>query len=160
MTVLNKKSHYIVRFNIHKFLKKLFYWLCYYSCPISPPPSLPSALHTPSHPHSSPLVHVHGLFFVFYISCTILTLPLPSPPPPFSTYHLCYLFSVYFPPFSPLHHLPTDNPLCDLHFWGSVPVLVICLVCFCVLVSVVDSYEFVVILLFIFFIIFFLGKSL
>ena len=50
----------------------------------------------------------------------------------FSTYHLCCLFPVPFPPLSPLH-FPTDNPPCDLHFCDSVPVLVVCLVCFCFL---------------------------
>ena len=64
--------------------------------------------------------------------------------------------------FSP-NVLPTDNPPCDLHFCGSVPVLVVCLVCFCFylfLGSVVDSCKFAVILLFIFLIFFFLDKSL
>ena len=75
-------------------------------------------------------------FFGFYISYTILTLPL------FSTYHLCYLFSVPFPPLFPSHS-PYDNPPCDLHFCDSVPILVVCLVCFCFL-DLVDSYEFVV----------------
>ena len=42
-------------------------------------------------------------FFDFYISYTIPTLPL------FSTYHLCYLFSVPFPPLSHSHS-PIDNP--------------------------------------------------
>ena len=43
--------------------------------------------------------------------------------------------------FSPiLPHLPADNPPCDLHFCDSVPVLVVCLVCFCLcLGSVVNS---------------------
>ena len=61
-------------------------------------------------------------FFGFYISYTILNLPCL-----FSTYHLCYLFSVPFPPLS-LSHSLTDNPPCDLHFCDSVPVLVVCLV--------------------------------
>ena len=51
----------------------------------------------------------------------------------FSTYRLCYLFSVPFPTLSSPNS-PTDNPACDLHFCGSVPVLVVCLVCFCFLV--------------------------
>ena len=76
----------------------------------------------------------------------------------FSTYHLCYLFSVPFHPFSPSHS-PVDNPSCDLHFCGSVPVLVVCLV-FVFLGSVVDGFEFVVILLLVFLIIFFLDRSL
>ena len=45
----------------------------------------------------------------------------------FCTYHLCFLFPVPFPTFPPLP-FPTENPPCDLHFSGSVPVLVVCLV--------------------------------
>ena len=58
-------------------------------------------------------------------------------------------FLIHLSPFS----LPTDNPPCDLHFCDSVPILVVCLVCFCFyfLGSAVDSCEFVVILLFIVF---------
>ena len=96
-----------------------------------------------SHFHPfTPLHHAHPLppTFPSYSSCpwvilisslasTFLTLFLPTPCL-FSTYHLCYLFSVPFPPLSPSHS-PVDNPLCDLHFCGSVPVLVVCLVCFC-----------------------------
>ena len=40
------------------------------------------------------------------------------------------VFPVPFPPLSPSHS-PVDNPPCDLHFCGSVCVLVVCLVCFC-----------------------------
>ena len=55
-------------------------------------------------------------------------------------------YYLYLPfPFPPL--LLTDNFPCDLYFCDSVPVLVVCLVF--VFVSVVDSCEFVVILLFI-----------
>ena len=72
---------------------------------------------------------------------------------------LCFLFYVPFPRSSP-HH--TDNLPSDLHFCDSVPVLVICLGCFCFvfLGSIVDSSEFVAILLFIVLIFFFLDKSL
>ena len=63
------------------------------------------------------------------LASTFPTLFLPSPCL-LSTYHLCYLFSVPFPPFSPSHSL-IDNPPCDLHFCGYVLVLVVCLVCFC-----------------------------
>ena len=54
--------------------------------------------------------------------------------------------------------LPADNPPCDLHFCDSVPLLVVCLVhCFfCFLGSVVNSCQFVVILLFIVFYLLFL----
>ena len=63
------------------------------------------------------------------LASTFPTLFLPSPCL-FSTYHLCYLFSVPFPLFSP-SQFPIDNPPCDLHFCGSVSVLVVCLVFFC-----------------------------
>ena len=74
----------------------------------------------------------------------------------FCTYLLCFLISVLYP----CPPLPTDNPPFDRYIYDSVPVLVVCLVCFCFLDSVVDSREFVVILLFIVLIIFFLNKSL
>ena len=48
----------------------------------------------------------------------------------FCTYHLCFLFPVPLSPFSPLPLHPV-NPPCDLHISDSVPVLVVCLVCFC-----------------------------
>ena len=92
------------------------------------PPSLHSILPTPlSHilPYSSCpwVIHISSLASTF----PILFLPSLCL---FSTYHLCYLFSVPFPPLS-LSHSPVDNPPCDLQFCGSVPVLVVCLVCFC-----------------------------
>ena len=64
-------------------------------------------------------------FFGFYISYTILTLPL-------SIFHLSSMLLILctFPPLS-LSHSPVDTPPCDLHLYGSVPVLVVCLVCSC-----------------------------
>ena len=117
-----------------------------------------------------PLCPAHALPLIFppFSSCpwVILISSLASAflilfltsPCLFSTYHFCYLFPVPFPPLSPSHSL-TDNPPCDLHFCDSVPVPVVCLVCFC-LGLVVNSCEFVVILLFIVLIFFFLGNSL
>ena len=124
------------------------------------PPSLHSILPTPSLPHSPlqfmSMGHTYK-FFGFYISYTILNLLLSFFYLPFVLLILCT-----FPPLP--FHFPTDNPPCDLHFCDSVPVLVVCLVhfwfCFHFLGSVVDSCEFVVILLFIVLIIFFSGKSL
>ena len=79
-------------------------------------------------------------FFGFYISYTILTLSL-------SIFHLSSMLLIpgTFPPLSPSHS-PIDNPPCDLHLYGSVPVLVVCLVCSCfVLGVVVNNCEFAVI---------------
>ena len=103
------------------------YWLCYYSCPISAP-SLNSILPTPSLPHSPPYSSCPWVILISSLASTFPTLFLPSPCL-FSTYHLCYLFSVPFPPLSPSRP-PADNPPCDLHFCGSVSILVVCLVFF------------------------------
>ena len=74
------------------------YWLCYCSCPISPPHSNPSCPPPPSHipPYSS----CPWVIFISSLASTFPTLFLPSPCL-FSTYHLCYLFSVPFPPSPP-----------------------------------------------------------
>ena len=96
-------------------------------------------------------------FFGFSISYTILN---HTNPRLFSTYHLCFLFPVPFPLFSPLP-IPTDNLPCDLHFCYSVPVRVVCLLCFCFCSCFFFLVQLliVVILLFIF-LIFLLDKSL
>ena len=86
---------------------------------------------TPLHPAHPPPSHIPPLqfmsmghtykFFGFYISYTILTLPL-------SIFHLSvklFILCTFTPP------SPIDNPPCDLHFCGSVSVLVVCLVFFC-----------------------------
>ena len=123
-------------------------------------PFIPLITVPASHHHSPTLVHVHisGLtykFFCFFISHTILNLLLYILYLPFML-----LIPCTFPPLSPLP-LPPDNPLCGLYFCESVPVLVDCLIHFYFLDSVVDSCEFVVILLFVFLIFFFfLDKSL
>ena len=61
---------------------------------------------------------------------------------------------------SDVYKRQADNTPRDLHFYDSVPVLVVCLgffcFCFCFLDSVVDSCEFVAILMFIVLIFFFL----
>ena len=96
----------------------------------------------PFHHPFTPLHPAHRLppTFPRYSSCpwvilisslasTFPTLFLPSTCL-FSTYHLCYLFSVPFPPLSPSQS-PINKPPCDLHFCGYVSVLVVCLVFFC-----------------------------
>ena len=90
---------------------------------------------TPLHP-AHPLPPTFPLYsscpWVIHISSLASTFPTLFIPSPclFSTYHLCYLFSVPFPPLSPSHS-PVGNPPWDLHFCGSVPVLVVGLDCFC-----------------------------
>ena len=95
-------------------------------------------------------------FFGFIISCTILNLPLSILYLPFMLLIPCTFSPILLP------HLPIDNPPCDLHFCDSVSVLVVCLVrlVFVSLGSVVDSCEFIVILLLLSSIFFFLDKSL
>ena len=59
------------------------------------------------------------------------TSPLASPFPILSLTFLCLLAPTNYVSYSQyLFLLPTDNPPCDLHFCDSVPVLVVCLVCF------------------------------
>ena len=77
------------------------------------PPSFPSTLCTPSYLHSPPSCPwVIYMFFGFYISYTILNLPLSILYLPFMLLILC-TFSPSLPTQS-----PTDNPPCDLHFCG------------------------------------------
>ena len=89
--------------------------------------------HRPAHPLPpalpSPFSSCPWVAHVSSLASTFPMLFLPSLCL-FCTYHLCFLFHVPFPLFSPLL-LPAENPPCDLHFCGSVPVLAVCLVCFC-----------------------------
>ena len=101
-------------------------------------PPLPLA--SPPHTYFISMGHTYK-FFGFYISYTILTLPL-------SIFHLSFMLHILctFPPISP-SHFPVDNPPCELHFCGSIPVLVVCLVCFCFCLGVVvNNCEFAAIL--------------
>ena len=86
----------------------------------------------PAHPLPPTFPPYSSCPWVMHISSLASTFSIQFLPSPclFSTYHLCYLFSVPFPPLSPSHS-PAANPPCDLHFCDSFPVLVICLVCFC-----------------------------
>ena len=107
--------------------------------------------------YSSPYIYLLFGFSISHTILTILNLPLSVFYLPFMLLVPCTFSSIF-----PLA-FPTDNPLCDLNFCDSVPVLVVCLVYvlgFFFLGSFVDSCEFVVILLFIVLIIFFLDKSL
>ena len=94
--------------------------LSHFLSPYSPPPCTPPPTRIPPLWFMS-MGHTYK-FFGFYISYTVLTLPL-------SIFHLPFMLLILCT-FSPSHS-PVDNPPCDLHFCGSVPVLVVCLVCFC-----------------------------
>ena len=117
-------------------------------------PSLPGTPHLLQH---SPL---SSCSWVMHISpsaapCPILFLISPCL---CCTYQLCFLTPEVFSPFS-LFPLPNDNSPNDLHIYDSVSVQFVCLVCF--LDSVVDSCEFIAILMFIVLIFFFfLNKSI
>ena len=101
-----------------------------YSCPVFFfIPLSPSSLQPTSSSIPAPLSSCPWVIHISSLASTFPILFLPSLCL-FSTYHLCYLFSVPFPPLSPSHS-PVDNTSCDLHFCGSVPVLVVCLVCLC-----------------------------
>ena len=86
----------------------------------------------PAHPLPPTFPPYSSCPWVIHISSLASTFPILFLPSPclFSTYYLCYLFSVPFPPLSPSQS-PIDNPPCDLHFCGSVSVLVVCLAFFC-----------------------------
>ena len=92
------------------------------------PPFTP--LH-PAHPIPPTFPPYSSCPWVIHISSLASTFPILflTLPRLFSTYHLYYLFSVPFPPLSPSHS-PVDYPPYDLHFGGSVPVLLVCLDCF------------------------------
>ena len=91
------------------------------------PPFIPLC---PAHPLPPSFPLFSSCPWVIHISSVASTFPILflTSPCLFSMYHLCYLFSV---PFPPPPHSPANNPSCDLHFCDSVPGLVVCLVCFC-----------------------------
>ena len=101
--------------------------------------------------------------WVVHISSSASPFPIMflTSPCLFCTYQLCFLIPVHFPSFSSFP-LSADNPPDDLHTYDSVSVMIVCLLyfCFCFIDSVVDSYGFVVILMFIVLIFFFLSKSI
>ena len=121
-------------------------------------PLFTSALHPTSHQHPSPLSSCPGVVHLSSLASPFPILFLASPCL-FCIHHLCFLFLVPFHPF----FLPL-SPLITLHVI-SISVVLFLLQLFAqfvfvfVLGVVVNNCEFVVILLFIFFIFFFLHKS-
>ena len=81
----------------------------------------------PAAPLSPAFLSLSSCPWVVQISSLTSTLPILffTSPCLFCTYHLCFLFPVPFPPFSPLP-FRADKPPCDLHFCDSGPVLVVC----------------------------------
>ena len=123
--------------NKHLLMWKLFYFIFYFKCilliillklshiflpyislcPVTPSsPAFPAYFMSMDHTYK---------FFGFSISYTILNLPLSILYLPIMLPITCTVTSFSLLP------LPTDNPPCDLHFCDVVPVLVVCLVCFC-----------------------------
>ena len=86
----------------------------------SPPPGIPPPIIIPS-PYFMSMGHTYK-FFGFYISHTILNLPL-------SIFYLPFMILIPCT-FSPILSPPTDNPPQNLYFCESVPVLVVCSVHF------------------------------
>ena len=115
--------------------------------PLHPAIPDPPALLAPALSSCPLVVHISSLASPFPI------LFLTSPYLVF-TYQFLLLNPCTFSPISPF---PTDNPPNDLHIYDSVPVLLLCLVCF---LDSDDSCKCVVILMFIVLTFFFLNKSL
>ena len=88
-------------------------------------PLFPSALYPPPIIIPSPYIYILCTykFFGFYISHTVLNLPLSILYLPFMLLIPCT--------FSPILPLPTDNPPWDLHFCESIPVHLFSSFCFC-----------------------------
>ena len=137
----------------------IFYWLCYYSC------SIFSSLYPPSfctsHPPAVFPIPLSSCPWVVHISSLASPFPVLYFTSPLSIFYLLFMLLISCT-FSPILSPPpaAENPPCDPFLWFC-SCSSCCFVCFCFLGSVVDSYEFVIILLFmvsIFF--FFLGKFL
>ena len=112
------------------------YRFCYYSCP--PPPSTPNSLQWSHLLCSCPWVmHISYLatpFPILFLTCPCL----------FYNYQFVFFNPFTFSPI-PQDCLPTGHHSNVLHFYDSVSVLQVCLVCF--LDSIVDSYVFVAIVI-------------
>ena len=138
--------------NGFSFLFKKIYFVDYVIIVLSifplgpPPPSTPISSSNPPPPlRIYPWVlHISSLAIPFPI--LFLTPPVYLDLPIFASYSL-HLLPI--PPFP----FPTDNPPNDLHVYDSVPVLLHCLVSY--LPSIIDSCEFIAILMFIVLIFFF-----
>ena len=96
-------------------------------------PLFPSTLHLSSLQHyAPPPLHLSSgpYVWVIHISSLDSTFPILFLTSPYFVPTNYASYSLYLTPSSP-HCLPIDNPPYDLHFCGSVPVLVVHLVCSC-----------------------------
>ena len=116
-----KKSISLFLFLLKYTLLVMLLQLSHFFPPLFPLHPTPSSI--PSSFSSCPwVIHTSSLVSPFPI--LFLTSPYSVP-----TNYASH--SLYLPlPLAP-HPLPADNPPCDLHFCYSLPVLVVCLVCFC-----------------------------
>ena len=149
--LLHRSLHVFFLFALCFFVFLIFIDYAIIVVPFPPLHSTPPCPPPPSH-ITPPFSSYPWVILISSLASPFPILFLPSPCL-FSTYHVCYLFSVPFPPLSPSQS-PIDKLPCDLHLYGSVPVLVVCLVCSCF------CFRCGCFLLFIFFIFFFLDKSL
>ena len=94
-------SHLIFSFNSHRYYCSFKYILLIVLLQLSHLPPFPP-LHSahPLSPTFPPFSSCPWVILISSLASTFLILFLPSPCL-FSTYHLCYLFSVPFPPLSP-----------------------------------------------------------
>ena len=83
----------------------------------------------PTHPPAF-LLPLTSCPWVVYISYLASPLPILFLTPPVYLYLPILLLIPCTSPPVLLLPLPIDNPACDLHFCDSIPVLVVCLVCF------------------------------
>ena len=116
--MLNQLSH--TGQGIHLFIYLLLkYILLIMLLPLSHSPPFYSPLPCIRHPTCIPLRLV-SCPWVVHISSSTSSCPalFLTSPCVFSTDHLCFLFPVDFPPFSPLP-IPADNPPRDIHFYIS-----------------------------------------
>ena len=109
------------------FLFKKIYFIVYAITVVPFPPFTP--LH-PAHPLPPTFPPYSSRPWVIHISSLASTFPILFLPCPYFLPTIYATYSLYLSPLSPSHS-PVNNPPCDLHFCGFVPVLVVCLVCFC-----------------------------
>ena len=106
----------------------LFFKIYFIDYAITVVPFLPLYSPLPCMPPPTCIPLFSSCPWVIHISSLASTFPILFLTSPYFLPTIYATYSVHlFPPLSPSHS-PADNPPCDLHFCGSVPVLVVCLV--------------------------------